>query len=148
MLDLRTAAIAALMLAMPLAAQAKTVTVHMKNKASSGAGFMVFEPAYVAINPGDTVVFKATDKGHDAVSIPGMVPAGAPGFKGKIGQDVSVTFKTAGLYGVKCTPHLGMGMVGLVKVGKPTNAAQATAAANALPGMAKKRMVTLLGQAR
>ncbi len=127
---------------------AATVTVQMKNKASSGPGFMVFEPAFVSVKPGDTVVFKATDPSHDAETIPGMLPAGATPFKGKMSQDVSVTFSKAGVYGVKCNPHFGLGMVALVQVGKPTNLADAQKAAAGFPGLAKQRMTGLLAQVK
>ena len=38
---------------------------------------MVFEPALVKVAPGDTVKFVATDKGHNAETIKGMLPDGA-----------------------------------------------------------------------
>ena len=40
-------------------------------------GVMVFEPALVKIAPGDTVKFVATNKGHNAETIKGMLPEGA-----------------------------------------------------------------------
>ena len=40
-------------------------------------GVMVFEPALVKIEPGDTVKFVATNKGHNAETIKGMLPEGA-----------------------------------------------------------------------
>jgi pseudoazurin len=127
---------------------AATVTVQMKNKASTGSGFMVFEPAFVQVKPGDTVVFKATDPGHDAVSIPGMAPAGATPIKGEISKDVSVTLSKPGVYGIKCDPHFGLGMVALIQVGKPTNLADAQKAAATLPGLAKTKMAGLLTQVK
>ena len=45
----------------------------MLNKGAEGA--MVFEPALVKVAPGDTVKFVATDKGHNAETIKGMLPA-------------------------------------------------------------------------
>jgi hypothetical protein len=39
---------------------------------------MVFEPALVKIEPGDTVKFVAADKGRNAETIKGMPPADAP----------------------------------------------------------------------
>ena len=89
--------------------------VHMLNKGK--AGTMVFEPALIHVAPGDTVTFVPTDKGHNAETIPGMLPEGAEKFKGKLGKDAVVTFEVPGAYGVKCGPHLGMGMIALVVVG-------------------------------
>jgi pseudoazurin len=38
-------------------------------------------------------------------------------FKSKINEEFSLTVTEPGLYGVKCTPHFAMGMVGLIQVG-------------------------------
>ena len=89
--------------------------VHMLNKGE--AGTMVFEPAFLQIAPGDTVKFVPVDKGHNAETIKGMFPEGGNEFKGKVNEEFSVTFDVEGVYGYKCLPHLGMGMVGLIVVG-------------------------------
>lgn len=99
--------------AVPVAAA--NVEVHMLNKGEAGS--MVFEPALVRVAPGDTVTFLATDRGHNAETIAEMLPAGADPFKGAMGKDVAVTFTAEGAYGIKCAPHLGMGMIALVVVG-------------------------------
>lgn len=100
-------------------------TVQMLNKGTDG--LMVFEPPLTKIAVGDTVTFIPTDKGHDVVSIPGMLPDGATAINGKINETVKVTFTTPGFYGVKCVPHFAMGMVGAVLVGDapPANLAAA-----------------------
>jgi pseudoazurin len=141
-----TVALATIALAAAPAA-AKEVQVKMLNKGSDGS-LMVFEPAFVKIAPGDTVKFVATQKGHNAESIAGMTPAGGTTFKGKINEEISVKFNKEGVYGYKCLPHLGMGMVGVVQVGRPVNKGQAVAAAAKLPGMGKKRMVALVSRAQ
>ena len=127
------AAFALLMSAsMTLAAE---VEVKMLNKGTEG--LMVFEPALVKIEPGDTVRFVATDKSHNAESIKNMLPEGAAPFAGKMNEDVSVTFDKSGVYGIKCMPHYAMGMVALVVVGKPDNLDQA----RAVPQVGKARQV-------
>jgi pseudoazurin len=126
-------------------AAAKEYQVKMLNKGADG-GLMVFEPAYLKVAPGDSVKFLATQKGHNAESLPGMAPSGAAAFKGKIDEEFTVKFTKEGVYGYKCLPHLGMGMVGVVQVGKAANKADAAAAAQKLPGLGKKRMTALLGQ--
>ena len=127
------AAFALLMSAsMALAAE---VEVKMLNKGAEG--LMVFEPALVKVEPGDTVKFVASDKSHNAETIKGMLPEGVAPFAGKMNEDVSVTFDKAGVYGVKCMPHYGMGMVALVVVGKPDNLDQA----KAVPQSGKARQV-------
>lgn len=128
-------------------ANAREWQVKMLNKGSNGA-LMVFEPAFLAIKPGDTVKFLATNKGHNAESIAGMMPTGAKPFKGKINEEIVVRFAESGLYGIKCLPHLGMGMVGLIQVGPASNKAAVTPAATKLPGMSKKVMAGLLAQAK
>lgn len=128
-------------------AAAKEHQVKMLNKGADGS-LMVFEPAFIKIAPGDTVKFLATQKGHNAESVAGMAPAGGTVFKGKINEEIVVRFNKTGLYGYKCLPHTGMGMVGLVQVGNAANKGQVTAAAQKLPGLGKKRMNELLAKAR
>jgi pseudoazurin len=129
-----TLAVFAALMSASMAAAAE-VEVKMLNKGVEG--MMVFEPALVKIEPGDTVKFVATDKSHNAESIKGMLPEGAASFVGKMNEDVSVTFDKAGAYGVKCMPHYAMGMVALVVVGKPDN----LDAARALPQIGKAKQV-------
>ena len=102
------------------AVHAADFEVKMLNKGSDGT-MMVFEPSLIRIAPGDTVHFIPTDKGHDAMSIPGMIPDGAEPFEGKMGEELTVTFTVPGVYGFKCKPHYGLGMVGVVVVGDPVN---------------------------
>lgn len=97
-------------------AAAETFKVEMRNRGEKGS--MVFEPDFLAIKPGDSITFIATHKSHNAASIDGMVPEGYAGFKGKINEEIEVTFVQPGYYGIKCSPHFGMGMVMLVKVGE------------------------------
>ena len=127
--------------------QAKTATVKMLN--SGAAGAMVFEPAFVKVSPGDSVTFAPTNPSHNAESITSMMPAGATPFKATVNQAITVKFTKPGLYGVKCAPHLGLGMVALVQVGNASpNLAQAKAEAAKLPPLAKKRMVPLVAVAK
>jgi pseudoazurin len=114
----------------------------MLNKGTDG--MMVFEPSIVKIAPGDTVHFVATDKGHNVMSIEGMAPGEAAPFKGTMGQDLTVTFDKAGIYGIECKPHYGMGMVGMVVVGEPQNVAEAKAVVQ--KGKAKQHFEKLFQQ--
>ena len=125
-------------------AAGQTHEVQMLNKGSEGRP-MQFDPAYLKIAPGDSVKFVATDKGHNSESILAMIPEGAETWKGKINGEITVTFDVEGIYGYKCTPHFGMGMVGLIQVGE--SAANLDAAETAkLPGKAKTRMAELNSQ--
>ena len=114
--------------------------VQLLNKGEQGV--MVFQPNYIEAAPGDTVTFVPTDKGHDAASIDGMIPDGAQPFKGEISKPITVTVDKEGVYGVKCVPHYGMGMVALIVVGKPVNLEQAKTVKQ--PGKAKKVFAELL----
>ena len=137
--------VAALAIAMP--AMAKEVTVQMLNKGKSGA--RVFEPAMVKIAPGDTVKFVPTNPSHQAETIPTMWVAGAPQYKGKMNQAVSMKFDKPGVYGIKCLPHYAMGMVALVQVGNASpNLAAVKTAADKLAPLAKKRLLPLLASAK
>jgi pseudoazurin len=126
-----------------LPATAAEHQVQMLNKGAEGP--MVFEPSYLKITPGDTVRFLATDKGHNVLSIEGMSPDGAAPFRGKMNEDITVTFDQPGVYGFECKPHYGMGMVGLIVVGDPVNLAEAQAVPQ--KGKAKKRFEVLFGNA-
>jgi pseudoazurin len=132
------AAFAAVM-AMADGANAAEVEVKMLNKGAEG--MMVFEPALIKVAAGDTVKFVATDKGHNAETIKGMLPEGGATFLGKTGEDVAVKFDQAGIYGVKCAPHYGMGMVAMIVVGTPTNEEQVKAVPQV--GKAKQVFATL-----
>ena len=128
---------AAVILALALPAAAADFEVHMLNKGAEGA--MVFEPAFVKVAPGDTVTFIPTDKGHNVETIKGMIPEGAEAFKSKMNEPYKVTFDKAGAYGVKCTPHVGMGMVGVVVVGDAAANLDAVKTGK-LPKKARERM--------
>lgn len=89
--------------------------VKMLNKGEAGP--MVFEPAVLSIELGDTVTFLAVDKGHNAESVKGLIPQGAQAIKGKINQEIAAAFDVPGAYLIKCQPHYSMGMAMLIVVG-------------------------------
>jgi len=111
--------------------------IHMLNKGE--AGTMVFEPNFLAIQPGDTVTFVPTDKSHNVETIKDMIPEGAEAFKSKVNEAFTVTFDVPGLYGIKCTPHFAMGMVGAIAVGDELPNLEAAKAVN-VPNKAKERL--------
>ena len=134
-----------LLLASTALASAAEFEVDMVNKAADGS-VMAFDPPLTKVAVGDTVHFVAKDKGHNAQTIPGMIPDGATPINGQISQDVTVTFTVPGIYGVRCLPHFSMGMVGLVMVGgSPPPNLDAAKAAN-VPPLAKKRLDPLWAQ--
>jgi pseudoazurin len=114
---------------------AEEFEIKMLNKGENGA--MVFEPDFVKVAIGDTIKFVPIDKGHNVETIKGMLPEGFEQFKTKFGDEYVFTAQTDGVYGIKCSPHYGMGMIALIAVGEPTNLEEAKAVAH--KGQAKKR---------
>ena len=109
-------------------------SVKMLNQGSSGV--MVFEPAVLKINKGDTVNFISTDAAHNSASLPGMIPSGATSWSSELSQDISVTFDIEGLYAYQCTPHAVMAMVGVIQVGEnPSNLNQVMSQAENMKSM-------------
>ena len=95
---------------------AENVSVEMLNKLEKEN--MVFSIKIAKVDIGDTVFWKATDKGHNVeFIIKGGVPEGVEKFKSKVGRDTEYTFLIPGIYAYWCTPHKSMGMIGFVIVG-------------------------------
>jgi pseudoazurin len=134
------------LLGLSTAALAADHQVQMLNKGPTGKA-MQFDPAFLKVAPGDTVTFVPTDKGHDSASIDGLIPEGAEPWKGKINEQITVTFSKEGLYAYKCVPHYGLGMVGLIQVGDGAGNQAAFDKVKLVPA-AKKRMHELLEQAQ
>lgn len=134
-------------LALAPAAMAEDHEIQMLNVGSDGQP-MVFEPAYLEIAPGDTVTFVNAQGAHNAQTIDGMLPEGAEGFRGGMRQDVSFTPTEEGVWGIKCMPHYGAGMVALIKVGDGEAANLETASEVRHPGRARQRFEDLFEQAR
>jgi pseudoazurin len=101
-------------------ALAGEIEVKALNRGPSGAVF-VFAPELVRIEPGDSINFVATDKGHEVHSVPGMIPEGAPLFEGGMNQDLKVSFTVPGVHVVACRPHTAMAMVAIIVVREPVN---------------------------
>lgn len=119
---------------------AETHEVKMLNRNETGP--MVYEPDFLEIAPGDTVKFLGTTSGHNAATVEGMAPEGYEGFLGKINEEIEVTLDRRGFYGVKCSPHYGMGMVMVIRVGDAD--LPASFPASDVPERAKKRFDEIL----
>ena len=113
----------------------------------SSGEMMVFKPGYLRIEVGDTVRFKPSDPSHNAESI--FSPTSASSFMTPVGADVAITFSEEGVYLYKCTPHLVLGMVGIIQVGRATNKEEAFAEWRSIEpsiAMNKSRMKIYLQQ--
>lgn len=89
-------------------------------------GTMVFEPGFIHIQKGDSITFVPTHKTHWAKSV--LVPEGASKFESKLDEKATFKFDTEGVYIYECPPHKMMNMLGIIQVGKATNADKAKAA--------------------
>ena len=91
--------------------------VKMLNYGQEGG--MVFEPAYVKAEIGDTVTFIPENTSHYVQSF--AVPEGVKPWKSKLDEEFTVTVDQEGVYLYYCPPHLMMAMIGVIQVGKPVN---------------------------
>ena len=89
--------------------------VKMLNQGSEGV--MIFEPAVLKINTGDSVTFKSIDAAHNSASISSMIPNNAQAWNSDLSRDITVDFNIPGVYVYQCTPHVMMAMVGVIQVG-------------------------------
>lgn len=134
-----------LSLAAAQTATAAEIVVEMLNRDKATNMVHVFKPGLVKVAKGDTVKWVATNPGHNVAFVPGGVPAGVAPFTSGFAKEIKYKFDKPGIYVYKCTPHLGMGMVGLVLVGNDkSNLAAAKAAF--VPPLAKKRLEPLFAE--
>lgn len=120
-------------------------TVKMLNFGKDGS--MVFEPAYVKAEIGDTITFVPQNSSHNVQSF--AIPEGAAPWKSKLDEEYKVTVDKEGVYLYYCPPHLMMAMIGVVQVGKPENLEAVKEKAAKLRSklvMKKERLDAYLGQ--
>jgi len=122
---------------------AADTTIEMLNKLDKE--YMVFSEKVVYIDSGDTVFWKATDKGHNVEFVKGAVPTGVKAFKSKLNVDTEYKFGIPGIYAYWCTPHKTMGMIGFVIVGNDLSNFNEVAKKKFL-GKSKKIAKTILEQ--
>ena len=119
------------------------MTIDMLNKDADG-NKMVYSKEIAEVAVGETITWLSASKGHNV-----EIVAAPEGFeipkKSKNSKETSITFDTPGIYYYWCTPHKGMGMIGLVVVGGDTSNKDAVAKAKAL-GKSKKKLKSLLGE--
>ena len=120
---------------------AADLTIEMLNKDAHGKK-MVYSKEIARIEVGDTVTWVPTDRGHNVemISSPNDLK-----FKSKNNKEAKITFEVPGLYLYWCTPHKGMGMIGLVVVGGDTSNADTVAKAK-VRGKSKKKLKKLLDE--
>ena len=122
---------------------------HTVKLSTSGAGgqMMVMEPGFIKIEKGDIINFVPSDASHNAQSV--STPGKAKAFTTPMGKATKITFNEEGVYIYKCLPHLTLGMVGVIQVGKSVNldeAKQAATTLNTSIAMNKTRMADYIAQ--
>jgi pseudoazurin len=125
-------------------ASAAEHVINMLNKGADGKA-MVFEPDFVRAAVGDTIKIVPVDKGHFAVPLPKVWPKDVAEVKGKMNTELVFTVDKEGIYGIKCTPHYAMGMVGIIQVGAAPVSDELKALK--LPGEVGKRFAAQLEKA-
>ncbi|WP_444934237.1 pseudoazurin [Microbulbifer sp. JTAC008] len=135
-------------LALAMASTSALAADHEVKMLNQGKdGMMTFEPAFLAVAPGDSVTFLPTDAAHNTHSV--LSPAEGATWNGSMGEKVTVTLNQEGVYVYQCDPHLPLGMVGVIQVGKATNLEEAkkhVEGMNATIAMNKERLTQYLGQ--
>ena len=135
----------ALSLALAQTASAAEVVVEMLNRDKATNTSNVYKPGLVKVAKGSTVKWVATNPGHNVAFVSGGVPAGVALFSSPFAKEIKYKFEKPGIYLYKCTPHLGLGMVGLVVVGNDKSNLAAVKAAY-VPPLAKKRLEPLFAE--
>ena len=134
----------AMLVAMAIPAVAEDVTLEMWNKdPEDKKRKMVFSEEIVTIEPGQSITWLASDKGHNVQMIAGPKGVDLPG-KSKISKDVTLSFDNPGVYVYVCTPHATMGMIGVVVVGEATEEAIKAVEKAKVRGKSKKKLQKLL----
>ena len=118
---------------------AADMTIEMLNKDADG-NKMVFSEEIAKVDVGDTITWVPTTKGHNVEMI--ASPNGMK-FKSKNSKEAKIPFDQPGIYYYWCTPHKGMGMIGLVVVGGDLSNKDDIAKAKAM-GKSKNKLKTLL----
>jgi pseudoazurin len=135
-----------LLMAMATSAFAEDVTLEMWNKdPDDSKRKMVFSEEIVTIEPGESVTWLATDKGHNVQMIDGPDGYDLPK-KSKLSKDVTLTFDQPGVYVYVCTPHASMGMIGIVVVGELTQEGIDAVKDAKVKGKSKKKLADLVAE--
>ena len=113
---------------------AENFEIKMVNADSSGQ-VMVFDPPFIKANVGDTVTFLPTDMLHNSQSVPGLIPSSANPWNGAMNEKITVELNTEGVYVYQCTPHIALGMIGVIQVGSPSNIDDVRNSISSLEGM-------------
>ncbi|PIK13774.1 pseudoazurin [Halobacteriovorax sp. JY17] len=110
-----------LLLFVSFSSYSKSHKVEMLNRQERS--LMIFSPAFLKIEVGDSITFLPSTKGHIPRSV--FTPKGAETWEMKGDKEVVVKFEKEGVYIFECKNHYAMGMVGVIQVGKAKNLLEA-----------------------
>ena len=113
---------------------AENFDIKMVNADASGQ-VMIFDPPFIKANIGDTVTFLPTDMLHNSQSVPGLIPSSASSWNGAMNEKITIELNTEGVYVYQCTPHIALGMIGVIQVGEATNLDNIKNSSSALESM-------------
>ena len=108
--------------------------------------FDTFSIEVANIGVGDTVEWLPKNKGHNVEFLAGPDMADLPP-KSNMNEFHSVRFEKQGVYLYGCTPHLNMGMLGLIVVGNDLHNIDEIGNIN-LPNVAKSVLMSLIRDAQ
>ncbi len=118
---------------------AATIQIEMLNRL--GKESMVYSESVINVQPGDTVKWLASSKGHNVQFL--TTPDGVDAFKSKLSVDVEYIFNVPGIYLYQCTPHKSMGMIAVVVVGENKDNIKSIMTSR-VGGKSKKRLASIL----
>ena len=113
---------------------AENFDIKMVNADASGQ-VMIFDPPFIKANIGDTVTFLPTDMLHNSQSVPGLIPSSASSWNGAMNEKITIELNTEGVYVYQCTPHIALGMIGVIQVGEASNLDNIKNSSSALESM-------------
>jgi pseudoazurin len=133
--------LAAMLMAAVMAKQAMAEVIQIEF-----TQFDTFSIDVANIGVGDTVEWLPKNKGHNVEFLAGPDMADLPA-KSNMNEFHSVLFERPGVYLYGCTPHLNMGMLGLVVVGNDLHNINEIGNTD-LPNVAKSVLMSLIRDAQ
>ena len=133
--------LAAMLMAAVMAKQAMAEVIQIEF-----TQFDTFSIEVANIGVGDTVEWLPKNKGHNVEFLAGPDMAKLPP-KSNMNEFHSVRFEKQGVYLYGCTPHLNMGMLGLIVVGNDLHNINEIGNAD-LPNVAKSVLMNLIRDAQ
>ena len=133
--------------------QSSATVEALSLESDRGAGQFVFSPAVVFVEAGARITFEDVAGSHSVTAYhadndkPNRLPSEAAAFDSEVmseGDSFEHTFSESGVYNYFCSPHEGLGMVGLVVVEESAGGPGTTAPENVESSSARENLTRLL----